>query len=117
MASVVDVAACALGKAARKGQRLGEEHDLASSSAHANWKRRAAACLRVQEVKTRLAYVTRRKLHKAKREQQKKLTALEERRQVCCLIVHGTALQHKVRLSICHYAGVLLLWQVLWQQA
>ena len=35
-----------------------------------------------QEVKTRLAYVTRRKLHKAKREQQKKLQALEARRQV-----------------------------------
>jgi hypothetical protein len=101
MASVVDVAACALGKVARKRQHLGEEHDLASCSAHANWQRPASACLCVQEVKTRLAYVTRRKLHKAKREQQKKLKALEERRQVCCLIVHGTALQHKVRLSIC----------------
>ncbi len=55
----------------------------------------------MQEVKTRLAYVTRRKLHKAKREQQKKLKALEERRQVCCLIVHGTALKHKGRMSIC----------------
>lgn len=36
---------------------------------------------KIKEVKTRLAYVTRRKLHKAKREQQKKLKALEERRQ------------------------------------
>ncbi len=91
MASVVDAAA----------YTLGEEPDLASRSAHANWQRRASACLCVQEVKTRLAYVTRRKLHKAKREQQKKLKALEERRQVCCLIVHGNALQQKVRLSIC----------------
>ncbi len=33
MAGVVDVAACALGKVARKQQHLGEEHDLASSSA------------------------------------------------------------------------------------
>lgn len=45
----------------------------------------AAKCLRAQDVKTRLAYVTRRKLHKAKREQQKKLQALEQRRQVCAL--------------------------------
>ena len=101
MAGVIDVAAYALGNLARKQQHLGEEHDLASSSAHANWQRRASACLCVQEVKTRLAYVTRRKLHKAKREQQKKLKALEERRQVCCLIVHGTALKHKGRMSIC----------------
>ena len=110
MAGVIDVAAYALGNLARKQQHLGEEHDLASSSAHANRQRRASACLCVQEVKTRLAYVTRRKLHKAKREQQKKLKALEERRQVCCLIVHGTALQLKSDCAfVRHYAGVLLL--------
>ncbi|KAL3153275.1 hypothetical protein ABBQ38_011623 [Trebouxia sp. C0009 RCD-2024] len=37
--------------------------------------------VKIQEAKTRLAYVTRRKLHKAKREQQKKLKSLEARRQ------------------------------------
>lgn len=100
MASLFDVTACELGKVARERQRPGEDHALASSSAHASRQRPAPAYLCMQEVKTRLAYVTRRKLHKAKREQQKKLKALEERRQVCCLIVHGSALQHKVRLSI-----------------
>ena len=67
-------------------------------------------CVCVQEVKTRLAYVTRRKLHKAKREQQKKLKALEERRQVCCLIVHGLHYSTKSGCAfVSHYAGVLLL--------
>lgn len=36
----------------------------------------------MQDANARLAYLTRRKQHKAKREQQKKITALEDRRQV-----------------------------------
>ena len=36
----------------------------------------------LQDAKDRLAYLTRRKQHKAKREQQKRVTVLEDRRQV-----------------------------------
>lgn len=50
--------------------------------------------VKIQEVKTRLAYVTRRKLHKAKREQQKKLKALEQRRQA---IVAGQK-EHRIKV-------------------
>ena len=72
-----------------------------------------AKCLCAQDVKTRLAYVTRRKLHKAKREQQKKLQALEQRREVYTLATQGIKMTSwpvitVLMLLVWSYAGAIL---------
>ena len=70
----------------------------------------AAQCLCAQDVKTRLAYVTRRKLHKAKREQQKKLQALEQRREVWMPATQGiTSCQNSVNFAGVESCGAVLL--------
>lgn len=69
-----------VGTAAAAGY-FGYQHQRSSPGSTSRADQIADVDAKIKEVKTRLAYVTRRKLHKSKREQQKKLRILEERRQ------------------------------------